>query len=371
MACDIVIIGGGVIGLSVARRLAREGLNVTLLERGRCGSEASWAGAGVLSPCNPHRTDVAAQFQDQSLRLYPRFCRELLDETGIDPEYEACGELELVFDEQGLGIARSDFEAGKNHPLSDGSPAYQLLSREEALRIAPAVSPEIIAALQVRTSAQVRNPRLLQALTESCRRFDVDIREESAVGHLLFDGATLIGVRAGGETISAGLFILCAGAWSSRIDERLQTLLPIHPVRGQMILMKLDRPPFRPILARGKTYLVPRGDGHVLLGATEEHDSGFEKRNTPQGIAHLTQGGLRLCPLLANAPIIATWAGFRPGTPDDKPYLGPIPGMDRLIAAAGHFRTGLTMAPATAEYVAALICGRGFDLDLSCCRPGR
>jgi glycine oxidase len=371
MTCDVVVIGGGVIGLSVARRLAREGLGVTVLERGPCGGEASWAGAGVLSPCNPHRDDPVAHWQDRSLALYPAFCHELLDESGIDPEYDVCGELELAFDEQGLGIARSDCAAGSRRQLSDGRPAYALLSREETRELEPAVSPEIVGALHVLATAQVRNPRLLQALVGACRRYEVDIREDTPVEELMLDGSNVIGVRTHGEVITAGLFVLCGGAWSSQLHPRLESLMPVRPVRGQMILMELERRPFQPIIARGKTYLVPRRDGHVLLGATEEPDSGYAKRTTAGGIARLTKGGLRLVPSLADAPIISTWAGLRPGTPDDLPYIGPVPGFDRLLAATGHFRTGLTLAPGTAEYIAAIVSGRTYPVDLSVCRPGR
>lgn len=371
MACDVVVIGGGVVGLAVARRLAREGLAVTLVDRGPCGGEASWAGAGVLSPCNPHRTDPVAHWQDRSLELYPSYCAELFDESGIDAEYDQVGELELAFDEQGLGIARSDGEAGAGKRLPDGGPAYVLLSREDAIDIEPAVSPEIVGALHVRETAQVRNPRLLRALASSCQRYEVDLRENAPADELLLDGNTVIGVRAGGHVIAAGLFVLCAGAWSSQLHPRLDKLMPVRPVRGQMILMNLDRRPFRPIIARGKTYLVPRRDGHVLLGATEEPNAGYAKRNTPKGVAHLTREGLRLAPLLAEAPIEKTWAGLRPGTPDDRPYLGPVPGFDRLLAATGHFRTGLTLAPVTAEYIASIITGRSYPFDLRDCRPGR
>jgi glycine oxidase len=147
--------------------------------------------------------------------------------------------------------------------------------------------------------------------------------------------------------------------------------MPVVPVRGQIVLLKLPSRPFTPIISRGKTYLVPRHDGHVLLGATEEPDAGYNKRNTAAGVSKLVASALQMVPSLADAPIEATWAGLRPGTPDDKPYIGPVPGFDGLIAATGHFRTGLTNAPVTAEAVAAMISGRGFDTDLTDCRPGR
>lgn len=421
---DIVVIGGGVIGLTVARRLAHDGHQVTVVERVRCGQEASWAGAGVLSPANPHRKDAAAVLLLRSLTMYPRLCAELADETGIDPEYEQCGEIELAFDERGLQSLREDVCAAGGRTVPDalrrtestgrcevlhsaddvplgradaevtpsafaapgpraddhavcraGAPlAFEMLTTDQARAIEPAVSEQAVGAMLCRETAQVRNPRLLRALHASCVRAGVFFREETAVADFDCSGDRVRGVRlgpGGDEVLHADAFVLCAGAWSSQIGARLDSLMPVRPVRGQMMLLRFESRPFTHIIARGKTYLVPRRDGHVLLGATEERDAGFNKRCTAKGLSTLMTKGLRLAPGIAEAEVAATWAGLRPGTSDDLPYLGWVPGMEGLIAATGHFRTGLSMAPGTAEYVAALLAGRAFDLDLSCCAVGR
>lgn len=365
--------------MTVARRLAKDALDVVLLEKGQCGREASWAGAGVLSPANPHRRDAAAALLLRSLAMYPAFCDELCRESGIDPEYDPCGELELALDEAGLRALRDDAAAAGGRLVSGalvhgGLRSFELLTPEQARALEPTVSGEITGAMLCRETAQVRNPRLLRALHESCLRAGVTIRENTPVTDLVECGGRVAGVRLGPdgrETLHGDWVILAAGAWSSQIAAKLHALMPLHPVRGQMVLMKLESRPFGHIIARGKTYLVPRRDGHVLLGATEEHDSGFSKRNTAKGIADLIAKGIRLVPALADAPILASWAGLRPGTPDDMPYIGPVPGFDGLLAATGHFRTGLSSAPATAEVISALIGGRSYELDLSCCRPGR
>jgi glycine oxidase len=373
-SANCITIGGGVVGLTIAWRLARAGASVTLLERAECGREASWAGAGVLSPPNPHRKDAVAQLQLRSLAMYPAFCETLLATTGIDPEYERCGELELAFDETGLRSLRSDAEAAAGRALPAGEPSFEMLDPQAAREFEPAASPEILGAMLCRETAQVRNPRLLRALQQACTAAGVNIREHTPVQTLLRDGNRVHGVRVGiaaGEELLADTVILCGGAWSSQLDDRLQTLMPVIPVRGQMLLMQLDRRPFKPIIARGKTYLVPRRDGHVLLGATEEKEAGFEKRCTPKGINSLITKGLQLVPSLAQADVVGTWSGLRPGTPDDMPYIGPVPGFDGLIAATGHFRTGLSLAPATAEVVLSIMENRAYDLDLSAAAPGR
>lgn len=359
------------IGLTIARRLTVDGHRVTLLERDVCGRGTSWAGAGVLAPPNPHRGDAAATLHLCSLGLYPAFCRELLDETGIDPEYEPCGELEVALDEKGLSALREDVRAASGRTTSEGRPAFEMLSPGEARRLEPLVTPQAVGAMIGRETAQVRNPRLLRALRASCIQRGVAIREGAAVCDFLVENDRVTGVRLADESLFAPRTVLCGGAWSSSIGSRLASLMPVRPVRGQMVCMKLDRRPFQQVISRGKTYWVPRRDGHVLLGATEEPDAGFVIRNTPQGLSQLIDRGLKLVPSLAEAFVETTWAGLRPGTPDDLPYLGPVPSFDGLIAASGHYRSGLSLAPATAEVVATLVAGRASDLNLDCCRPGR
>ncbi len=368
---DGIVIGGGVIGLSVAFRLARDGIRVTVLERDRCGAESSWAGAGVLAPCNPHRRDPVAALRQRSLSLYPSFCAELLDETGVDPEFDACGELEIALTQEAAGSLRSDATAGKDRRLTDGRPAYEFHDPIATRRIEPLVAEHVFGSLECRETSQVRNPRLLRALRTGCDRTGVEVREGTPVIDFALESDRVVGVRTVSGALPASFVVLCAGAWSSQIGGRLKLLMPVCPVRGQMILCKFDRPPFRRILARGKTYLVPRRDGHVLLGATEEHESGYAKRVTAEGLHGLIEKAVQLVPSMAEAPIAATWAGLRPGTPDDDPYIGPVPGFDGLIAATGHFRAGLILAPVTAEIISAIVHQRPYDIDITPCSPGR
>lgn len=368
---DCVLVGGGVVGLTLARRLAGEGWSVTLVERSACGTEASWAGAGVLSPLDPRRRDPIFQLSERSLELYPTFCADLLAETGVDPEFERCGELEVLVDQEAVSAARSIARADAHEGESDSS-GYEFLSPAQLLNLEPYVTREVLGGLRCRRTAQVRNPRLLRALRGACLNAGVVLRENTIVRSLRTSPQGCIGgvLTDAGELKSATV-VLCAGAWSSLLDQRLATLMPVHPVRGQMVLLKLDQRPFRPVVSCGKIYIVPRRDGHVLVGATEEPEAGFQRRNTAQGVSYLLSSALALVPSLASAPVVATWSGLRPGTPDHRPYIGPVPGYRGLFAATGHYRTGLTLAPATAEVISACLTGRPCAINPTCCLPGR
>jgi len=369
MSFDCVIIGGGVVGLSVARRLAGDSLRVLLLEREALGREASWAGAGILAPLDPHRADTPARLHARSLGQYESFCAELHDETGIDTEFERCGELQVLLEENEVRIAQSRVRATAEQHTPEGKPLFTVHEADQVSALEPMLATGIRGVLEVAGAAQVRNPRLLHALAASCVKRGVELRQGAEVDGLVVENGKVAAACVGTERIEAGCFILCAGAWSARLHPELEKVMPLIPVRGQMVLMKLPARPFAHVISHGKTYWAPRRDGHMLLGATEEHESGFDKRNTPRGVADLIESGLRLVPGMADAPVVATWAGLRPGTPDNLPFVGPVPGMDGLIAATGHFRTGLTLAPVTADIVRALMRGESYDIDVSCFSP--
>lgn len=371
----VIIVGGGVIGLSIADRLARNDVRVTLFERGRCGREASWAAPGVLKPSNPNRRGPMQKLQRASLEMMAGFCADLHERTGIDPEYSQCGSIELLFDDQRYRMALSEERAGERDGLRmpDGRAWWTVVTPVEARALEPAVSADCRGALLCWFSAQVRNPRLLKALIAACNSGGVDIQENAPVTGLLVDNQRVIGVTTYDGPVTADRVVLCAGAWSSEIDPALRQAVPTHPVRGQVVLLDASSTEggrFSRIVLRKDCYLVPRSDGLVLVGATVEPESGFDRRTTAAGVNRLMHDALTLVPALADAKVAALWAGLRPGTPDRRPHIGPVPGLDGLIAATGHYRTGLALAPVTAEIVTDFILGDRCDRDLSLCRPG-
>ena len=367
---DVIVIGGGVIGLAIARQLARDGMRLLLLERGRCGSESSWAGAGILSPCNPHRNDVLHRFTQRSLALYPAFSAALTEESGIDIEYERCGELRLLFTENALRIARSEERVMAEQGTPGDRPLLEVHTPEQACGMEPTISRDIMGAALCRQTAQVRNPRLIEALAKSCLAAGVEIREGTAVTGIVEDGGRVLGVSTDAGLQAGGAVIVCAGAWSGLLGAHAAAL-PVHPVKGHIVLLKTPQRPFTPIISHGGTYLVPRRDGHVLLGSTEEPEAGYSKRPTSKAAADLMDAGLSLVPGLAGAAVQAIWTGLRPGTPDNWPYMGAVPGVQGLFAATGHYRAGITLAPATAEVMSAILRGAPYGMELSRFAPGR
>lgn len=368
---DVIVVGGGVNGLSVADALTRQGARVTVLERGQCGREASWAGAGIVKSGSWHRRDALVQMQRDSVRAYESFAADLCERTGIDPEYHCCGSLELLLDEQQYRMAKSEFRAAAAFEADYGRRVIDLLTPEEARKREPAITDDLLGAKYDSTVGQIRNPRLLRALRQACAQGNVQIEEECEAKGLVTQNGRVTGVRTVRGVRTAERVVLAAGAWSSRMDAYLDSIMPTVPVRGQVVLLNAAVPAFSHVLERGRNYLVPRRDGHVVLGATQEPESGFDKTLTTGGVSHLLAMGLRLVPGLADSAVATMWAGLRPGTPDGRPYIGPVPGMEGLIAATGHFRCGLTLAPVTTRIVTDLILRGETAYDLSRCLPGR
>ena len=365
---DCIIIGGGIIGLSLAYELACRGVSrIRILERGQPGREASWAGAGILPPANP---DTASHPLDRlrgvSHRLHPQWSRHLLEETGIDDGYRRCG---------GLYLARSRGEAasliGLAMTFEEQEIEFQKLSPEELAEYEPALTEQSFrAAYRAPDEVQVRNPRRLQALLAACRKRGVKIHAEAEVRGFSQVGSRLQSVQTAKQEFSAGMFCVAAGAWSYSVLEQFGVACSVFPIRGQMALFSCRQPPFTHVLNEGSRYLVPREDGLVLAGSTEE-EAGFDKSVTPQVVDELTQWARQLAPVLENANVEKTWAGLRPGSFDGLPYLGKAPLWDNLFAAVGHFRSGLHLSPGTAEMVAKQMLGDPAENDWDWFRVGR
>ena len=381
---DVLIVGGGVIGLSLAWELAGRGTNVRLLEQGQFGREASWAGAGILPPGN---LDAAVAPEDRlrafSHRLWPEWSQRLREETGIDNGYLACGGIGVQITRAGVGCPEFNFPLGTEHgrdasqgKLNSGHPTpsledfeaaiafwqtervpIEILSPDDLQRLEPAVTNEVCAAYRLPRLAQVRNPRHLKALLAGCERRGVDLRCGERVCELTVANGRTAGVETVSQRYAARSVCVCGGPWSGELLRRCGVDVEIVPVRGQIALLALQAPIFRHVIECGPRYLVPRPDGRVLIGSTQEH-AGFDKRNTAGAIEELLRFGTRVVPALAGAALERTWAGLRPGTPSGIPYLGAVPGVEGLFVAAGHFRAGLQMSPGTAVVMADAILGR-------------
>lgn len=346
---DILILGGGVIGLTTAWFLAAEGVRVTLLDRGPVGRQASWAGAGILPPADLSAARTPAELlRAHSLRLYPTLSRQLREETGVDNGFVVCGGIELP--ESG------DAEVPTEEWHGDGVP-FERLTPSALHDREPLLAPTFTTGAYLPTLAQVRNPWHLRALEAGCRHRGVEVVADWPVEHLVLEGDRVAAVAGPKGQRTAAEVLVCAGAWTAQLLAPLGVSLPIRPVRGQMLLYRTARHGTHPVLLQGKRYLVPRTDGRLLVGSTEE-DVGFDATTTADALADLARFAHSVLPMLASTPLEASWAGLRPGTPSAVPHLGRVPGYRNLHVAAGHFRAGLQLSPATGLVMTQHLLGR-------------
>jgi glycine oxidase len=345
MTRDVIIVGGGVMGCSIAWRLAQAGLKVTVFERGRIGCEASRAAAGMLSPQGESQT--AGPFFDLCLRsraMYRNFAEELNDASGIDVEYKDEGTLFVVLrgedEEEKTRWAAWQLEAGL--PLEH-------VSADDLRKIEPAVTESATRAIFLPEEHQIENRRLMDALEVAIRRAGVEVIEGAEVTALTAERGRVTGIVSAAQRLDAGAVIVAAGTWSSRLLEPHGLKIELIPARGQMLAVRPARDQIVRVLHSSKVYLVPRRDGRILIGATVEY-AGFEKAVTVEALDHLLAAALELMPSLNKAEVVETWSGLRPDTADHLPVLGPG-GIENLWLATGHFRNGILLAPLTADLI--------------------
>lgn len=344
---EVAVVGGGVIGLTCAYELARRGWRVGVWDRTLLGQEASWAGAGIVPPGNVERAATAwDRLRAYGAADFPRFAEELRELTGIDIGYRRCGGLEFL----------TNSEAETVVPLwrAEGI-ACEPWDAERCRQHEPAVAiPEGRTAWHLPDCAQVRNPWLMRALAAGCARLGVQLHAQQEVVGVTGRPPLAQGLQVvDGGTVAAQRVLLAAGAWTESLLQRWGgSGVGIHPVRGQIVLLRTEPRLLNRILMVGKRYLVPRGDGHILVGSTEEPEAGFVKGNTAQAVAELLGFATELVPSLARAELVRCWSGLRPGSRDGWPLIGPVPGWDNVWVAAGHFRAGVQLSLGTARLIA-------------------
>lgn len=349
---DILVIGGGIIGLLTARELVLGGASVTLVEMGETGRESSWAGGGIVSPLYPWRQpEPITALASWSQQVYPRLCMSLLEETGIDAELIQNGLLILDPEEADQALAW-----GSDHAI-----AIEPLDSARAARIEPELGQRPEHALLLPDVAQVRNPRLAKAARASLEQ-RIELREREEVLELVAEDGCIRGARTAGGRIDAERVVVCAGAWTARLLEQHDIQPEIQPVRGQMILFHSQPGQIRHITLFRDRYAIPRRDGRILLGSTIEH-TGFVKATTAEVKEELYRAAVEMFPVLKRTPIEDHWSGLRPSSPRGIPYIGAYPGVAGLYLNAGHFRNGVVTGPASARLAADLVLEREPILD--------
>jgi glycine oxidase len=362
---DVLIAGGGVIGLSIAYALAREGAGVTIVDRGQQGGGASWAGAGIIAPrCATTPADPLEALRHLSALAHAEWADALRAETGIDNGFRICGGLDVALD----GAEAREL-AGRRAAWRSVGIAFESLDADDLRRIEPTLGPELVAAIHLPDRAQIRNPRHLRALRGACDGRGVSVIDATIEGFEV-RGDRIVTAHTTAGTLPCGEVVVAAGAWSEPLLRGLGLDVPTPPVKGQIVLLNAGERGPRRIIEHGSCYLVPRDDGRVLVGATEEH-VGFDARPTPPGVRGLLDEALRLCPALADAEVERAWAGLRPGSRDGRPYIGRVPGWANLTLAAGHLRAGLQLSTGTALLVADLLLGRPARVPRDAFRPDR
>ena len=358
---DVIVVGGGAIGTSVAYFLAREGLSVTLFEREELASQASGAAAGMLAPHSESGgQDAFSQLGLRSLEMFPSLVAELQEQSGIDPQLVHSGTLRA---------ALTDAEAVELRAQA-GADGLQWLTPEEAREREPLLSENVRGALWSAGEAHVYSPLLVQAYAQAASRLGAVIHTGIPVQGLIRDGDHVLGVSTASGAWGAAHVVLAAGVWTRYCAEWLGERLPLEPVRGQILALDQPRPCFRTILWNGHTYLVPKRNGTVVVGATEER-AGFDRRNTAEAIAGLIGSATRIVPALGDCTFRRAWSGLRPDTPDHLPAIGPIPGVGEVVLAAGHYRNGVLLSPITGKSVADWIVRKEFPALLHPFLPDR
>lgn len=342
---DAIIIGGGIIGLSLAIALRKTGLCVLVVERGEPGREASSAAAGMLVGKGIEIPEALKPLAAESARLYPEFVHELRDESGLKIDFRDEGTLAIS--------GEPDFPEGA-----------ELLAAERLHALEPALNfSQNHAAYLPERSVDPR--QLVAAAIKTAHHREVDISSGNEVNAVLVSGDRVVGVQTDKARYSSAMVVNCAGAWAGSIAP---CQFPVKPIKGQMLAV-VGGPPLKHVIRGGEVYLVPRSDGRIVIGSTLEN-AGYDMRTDVDVIRKLFQAAVELVPGLANAKKHEDWAGLRPGTPDELPMLGETSTRGYFIAS-GHYRDGILLAPVTAQVMTDVILRRNPVFDLLAFSPAR
>lgn len=348
---DVVIAGGGVIGCAIAYHLRKLGVDVSVLERGEIGAEASSAAAGLLAPLGPLSGPGAfADLLLSSFALMPTLVSELEDASAMRLEYERPGSLRVVRDSKHIPNLRKRMQAWQPLELQ-----MQWLTGEEARQREPLLSPDICAAVYAPEESQIKAPHVVKAFSVAAAKRGAVLRGHSEITGVQRNHARVTGVYTSeGETIGCKHLVVATGAWAARSGMWLNVKIPVSPQRGQILSLRQPALPLRHIIFGEAVYLASKSGNTLLVGATKE-EVGFDKQLTAGGVAWLLNTAIRLAPSLESSAIDQMWAGLRPRTPDNQPILGPAPGWENVTFAIGHGSTGILLSAITGKAIAELV----------------
>ena len=369
---DVLVIGGGVIGLTTAWRLAEAGASVTLLEPGRCAQGASRAALGALWPPPMARAGAMQQLHRRSLWEYGAFIESLKAASGLQVDYLRRGKLELLNSSEACQVADEQCAAANGTwPALDEKRVMEMLSPEQTREHESAIISAPYGSQLCRWSGQVNVDQLLEALIAACVNVGVRVHEGTRIDRLESASGQVVAAYAGAERYTAAKFVVCAGIGLPLIAADGEISPPILPVKGQALLLRVRNAVIRHIVKKGPIFLVPWPDGRILVGSTTEPEAGFDTTNTAEGIDLLLQGAADIAPALKSAVLERVWAGLRPSGPKHRPVIGKAPGYDNVYVCAGHFKIGIGLAPLSATLIVELITTGRTGSDISEFIPAR
>ena len=369
-ASDVLVVGAGVIGLASAWRAAQRGLSVRVIDRETPGSGASRVAAGMLAPVGEASwgEEALLELNLASARAYPSFVAELERASGREVAYRRCGGLHVALDRDEAEELR------RRHELQRSLGLDATWMRPARLReLEPGLSPACTAGVHAADEAEVDPASLLPALASAAERTGVEVLSATEASAGLVEGGAISGVRTvDGRELRASRVVVASGSWSGDAAWLLPDARPpVRPVKGQVVALRgpAERPVCERIVATERVYVVPRGDGRVVLGATVE-ERGFDVAVTAGGVYELLREAYRVLPEIAELELAQAVAGLRPGTPDNAPIIGRG-ALDGLVLATGHYRNGILLAPVTADAVAALVADEAPPAETIPMGPGR
>lgn len=340
---DFVLIGGGIIGLSLAYELSKRGMAVTVVEQGEWGGQASSAAAGMLAPLKEFsQPGPLLDLGMKSLQLYPGWAKELEEMTGIEVQLCRSGVLTVALTEDEERSLRQKYEWQKEAGYD-----VHWMTGKELREMEPLLTEAVTAGIYSPGEGHINNQMLLSALVMACRQQGVRLLSGCAVAGMASEGSRVTGVHTTQGMIPAAHTVITAGAWAGMIADWLGVSVPVRPVRGQVAAVSSIGVPLRTVIFGSGGYITPKRDGKIVLGATED-EAGFQREVTLHGLTHVLQGVIPYVPVLQSAAFLQAWAGLRPAAADGLPLLGPLPGWEGVFVAGGHFRNGILLSPVTA-----------------------
>ena len=364
---DVIVIGGGIIGISCAYELAKQGYTVAVLEKHHCGSGASGRSAAMLEfQMEAHRGEPFLSLAKASKKLFPYLHAEIKNTTGIDFQYEQCGILQLASTPEEAIILENEVIRQTYHDFK-----ATWYSQEDLKKSYPDLTEDHCGGAFFAQDGQVNGEKFMCGMTKAARHEHVKIFEDIEIAYFEKEDNQIKSIVTNKGYFMGSKIIVAAGAWSDQVLGMLGIKLGIEPIKGQLLMFNTPEPSIKhPIYTKSGGYYAPKKDGYTFIGSTIER-VGFDESITEDARYDLMDQTEKLVPNLTSKKLRRITAGLRPGSFDDLPFIGPLENHPNLIVAAGHYRRGIMLAPITAKIISALVQGKQLPIDITPFFPHR